>query len=92
MKNRCHNKNANVFLYYGGRGIKVCARWRNSFENFIEDMGEKPSPKHSIDRIDNYGNYEPLNCRWATKREQMLNRRPKGQALIDALNYQKYAR
>lgn len=75
MKNRCYNKNHKDFQNWGARGIIVCDRWLSSFENFIEDMGMKPTPKHSIDRIDNDGNYEPGNCRWATAKEQRANQR-----------------
>jgi hypothetical protein len=72
---RCTDQNDGSFAYYGGRGISVCDRWLNSYPAFLEDMGRKPSPKHSLDRIDNDGNYEPGNCRWATKTQQMRNRR-----------------
>ncbi|OAH36994.1 hypothetical protein AX777_18320 [Sphingobium yanoikuyae] len=73
MKARCLNPNNKFWPNYGGRGITVCDRWLNSFEAFYEDMGPKPSPKHSIDRIDVNGNYEPGNVRWATDSEQMQN-------------------
>jgi hypothetical protein len=74
MKQRCSNPNNKNYKDYGGRGIKVCDRWINSFPNFLEDMGERPN-KHSIDRINNDGNYEPSNCRWATDEQQKNNRR-----------------
>jgi hypothetical protein len=73
MLTRCLYKCHKDYHRYGGRGITVCERWRTSFANFLADMGLKPSPKHSIDRIDGSGNYEPSNCRWATQSEQMSN-------------------
>jgi len=72
---RCENVNNHAYADYGGRGIRVCARWRCSFENFLADMGPRPSATHSIDRIDNDGHYEPGNCRWATALVQARNSR-----------------
>lgn len=81
MIERCENPKVINFANYGGRGIRVCERWRSSFEAFLADMGRKPSPKHSIDRYpDNDGNYEPTNCRWATAKQQRANRRPRGKS------------
>ena len=74
MRSRCNCPTCNAYKHYGGRGIKVCKRW-DSFENFIKDMGFRPSDNHSIDRIDVNGDYEPNNCRWATQLTQVLNRR-----------------
>ena len=74
MKDRCYRPRNHKYPRYGGRGISVCDRWRDSFEAFLADMGRRPSRGHSIDRINNDGNYEPGNCRWATAIEQVHNR------------------
>lgn len=74
MIQRCGNPRHPKYPIYGARGIIVCDRWK-IFENFYADMGDRPSPHYSIDRKNNDGNYEPGNCRWATKREQLLNTR-----------------
>lgn len=75
MKRRCFNELSVDYPGYGGRGVTVCAAWRDSFEVFLSDMGPAPSIKHSIDRVDVNGDYEPGNCRWATHRVQSRNKR-----------------
>jgi hypothetical protein len=72
---RCENKKHKAYKNYGGRGISISKEWRNSFEQFLADVGSRPSETHSIDRINNNGNYEAGNCRWATYSEQALNTR-----------------
>jgi hypothetical protein len=75
MRQRCNNPRCRSYRLYGARGIKVCERWNNSVEAFIEDMGFRPSALHSLDRMNNDGDYEPSNCRWATQTEQSNNTR-----------------
>jgi len=76
IKKRCYSPKCNNYESYGGRGIRVCERWLNSFEAFRDDMGERPTPRHQLDRFpDNNGNYEPGNCRWATRTQNGRNTR-----------------
>jgi hypothetical protein len=76
MINRCHKPNCPQYRYYGARGIEVCEKWRFDFWQFVADAPPKPDCRHSIDRINNDGHYEPGNIRWATQIEQYLNSRP----------------
>lgn len=77
MIRRCHDPEHPSYFDYGARGITVCDRWRESFVRFVVDMGPKPTPTHSLDRINNDGDYEPGNVRWATRAEQRANQRPR---------------
>jgi hypothetical protein len=86
MRTRCHNPKNAAYRYYGGRGIKVCERW-NAFTNFLADMGAKPSAAHSLDRIENDGDYEPGNCKWATRSEQQRNKRAHGRSGMTGITF-----
>ena len=83
MKDRCFNPNHKAYSNYGDRGITVCDRWKNSFQNFLADMGSRLTAKHSLDRIDNDGDYSAENCKWYTKAEQDNNRRSNRLITID---------
>ncbi len=85
MRKRCANPRAPEYHSYGGRGIQVCERW-NDFAAFLADMGPKPSPGHTIDRLDPDGNYEPANCRWATRQEQTRNRRTSHMVTVEGIS------
>lgn len=87
IKRRCYNDKNIDFHNYGGRGIEVCERWLNSFENFYYDMGERPSNEHSIERVRVNGNYEPNNCIWATIDIQSHNRRNNHRIVVDGISY-----
>ena len=89
MRQRCCNPKNKKYKDYGGRGIKICERWTESFVHFLADMGKRPSKNHSIDRIDVNGNYEPSNCRWATTEEQASNRRKKTNTGIVGVRFNK---
>lgn len=86
MKARCLNKNHQSYKYYGGRGLEICRQWVASFDSFLKDMGLAPSEKHSLDRMDVNGNYEPSNCRWATKVEQSSNMRNNKRLIYNGRN------
>jgi len=75
IRKRCYNPNHQNYRNYGARGIKMCDRWFSSFLLFVQDMGDKPTPSHTIDRINNDGMYEPSNCKWSTMKEQASNKR-----------------
>lgn len=85
MKARCLYKSMDSYYLYGGRGITVCKRWMNSFENFLADMGRRPSMEHSIERLDGNKNYEPGNCKWATRIEQANNKRNNRKITFDGV-------
>jgi hypothetical protein len=90
MISRCTKPHSPAYARYGGRGISVCQRWTDSFPDFVQDMGEKPSSRHSLDRVDSKGNYCPENCRWATRSIQSVNAyRPVGETGFRGVRRQK---
>lgn len=91
MHRRCADENSAKYHQYGGRGIKVSSRWprKGGFLQFLEDMGDKPTPKHTIDRIDNDLGYNPENCRWADKRVQAINRRNRSPSGVKGVRWDK---
>lgn len=92
MKSRCYRPSDKSYSNWGGRGISVCARWKNDFEAFFRDMGQKPTPAHTLDRLDPNGNYEPSNCRWATLYEQgSENRRGMVPVVVGGLEFRSLA-
>lgn len=84
-KRRCFNANAKCYPRYGGRGITMCDEWKSDFSAFLRDLGPRPTPEHSLDRIDNNGDYRPGNCRWATAKEQNRNKRSNRLVTIDGV-------
>lgn len=85
MIQRCHNPNDKDYVKYGAKGIQVCQAWRESFAAFYADMGDPPTSKHTLDRLDNARGYEPTNCRWATPQEQADNRRRTTMLTVDGV-------
>lgn len=85
MRRRCYSPKDARYEIYGARGVTVCDRWNSDFSAFLEDMGPRPSPEHSLDRVDTDGNYDPSNCRWATPTEQSRNRRNVHTAVVDGV-------
>lgn len=85
MQTRCYNPRNRAYASYGARGITICERWRASFENFLTDIGPRPSSSHSIERVDNDGNYAPENCKWATREEQGRNKRNNVKVFVDGI-------
>lgn len=85
MIDRCHNPRCPAYKWYGARGVSVCDEWRGSFDAYMAYVGDRPTPKHSLDRIDVNGNYEPGNVRWATWSEQRMNTRQQAKRTTDAV-------